>query len=88
MVIGQNFVGAVEFMESFQRVLLSEIWSFFGEFSKNYPVLSEEWSMERLSENVRRIYTNFKNSGHTEYTHTYYSARRIYYKGAQHMLLL
>ena len=34
MVIGQNFVRAGEFMESFQRILLSEIWSGFGVFQK------------------------------------------------------
>ena len=58
-MIGQNFVcaGSGEFMESFRRVLQSEIRSVFGEFYKNYLVLSGEWSAERLSisENVWRV---------------------------------
>ena len=56
-MIGQNFVCAGEFMESFRRVLQSEIRSVFGEFYKNYLVLSGEWSAERLwlSENVWRV---------------------------------
>ena len=53
-MIGQNFVCAGEFMESFRRVLQSEIRSVFGEFYKNYLVLSGEWSAE-LSENVWRV---------------------------------